>query len=348
MGRPQRAFCLRGTRRDEQAIRSEILSFHLSMSEDYYATLGVKRGASADEIRKAYRELARKYHPDLNRDDAQAQQRFKDVQKAFDVLNDAKKREMYDRYGSDFEAFAGAQAGPRHGRRANQTGGQSFEFNMDDLEDMLGGRGGPSGRGFADIFKQFQQPGARRQQAAQRGQDIEHELTVPFATSVNGGHAQISVRRSGSKVESLDVKIPAGIDDGKKIRLRGQGEPGQGDAPAGDILITIRVSPHPSFQRRGMHLDVKVPVTLAEALSGGKIDLPTPSGTISLSVPPCSSSGKKLRIKGHGVHRPDGSRGDLFAELQIVLPGDLSPSDADDMAQIADKYPSNPRADLQW
>ncbi len=319
------------------------------MANDYYETLGIARGASADDIRKAYRQLARKYHPDLNPDDPKAKEKFQQVQTAFDVLNDPKKREMYDRYGSAFEHTGGGAGGggPRAwpGGGATGAGGQGFEVN---LEDLFGGEGGG---GFADLFKHFGGRGrgtGRRPAAPARGADLEHELTVPFASAVVGGEAQIAVRRSEGAVETIRVKIPAGIEDGKKIRLRGQGEAGPQGGPAGDIIIKVHVAPHPHFRRTGKRLDVTAPITLAEALRGAKIDLPTPHGTITLTVPPGSSSGRKLRVKGQGVKAGDGPPGDLFAELQIVLPPGMSNDDRDQLAAIAAKYPDNPRADLSW
>jgi DnaJ-class molecular chaperone len=171
---------------------------------------------------------------------------------------------------------------------------------------------------------------------------------VPFATAVLGGEAALSIRRGTGDVETIRVKIPAGIDDGKRIRLRGQGEPGIGDAPAGDILLTIRVSPHPYFRRTGNRLDVRVPVTLAEAALGAKIDVPTPQGTISLTVPPNTSSGQRLRIKGHGVRPASQPPGDLFAEIQIVLPERLSSEERRQLAEISNHYPQSPRAELRW
>ncbi len=319
------------------------------MADDYYATLGVSRGASADEIRKAYRKLARKHHPDLNPDDPKAKAKFQEVQKAFDVLNDPKKREMFDRYGSAYESMGAGGPGPRPwpgGAGGPGAGGQPFEV---DLEGLFGGGGGG---GFADLFRQFGQRGkagaSRREAAPARGADLEHELTVPFATAVLGGEAQIGVRRGDGRTETLQVKIPAGIDDGKKIRLRGQGEPGPSGGPAGDILIRVVVAPHPHFRRDGKNLQVDVPITLAEALRGAKIDVPTPHGTITVTVPPGASSGKKLRVKGHGVKPSSGPPGDLFAELEIVLPKTLSEDDRDALTRIAEKYADNPRAHLHW
>lgn len=311
------------------------------MADDYYATLGVSRGASSEEIQKAYRQLARKYHPDLNPDDATAKKKFQEVQNAFEVLNDPKKREMYDRYGSAYESVgAGPGGGPAPW--AQTGGGPSFDVN---LEDLFGGGGG-----FADLFKNLGQRGKRqsRRAAPSRGTDIEYELTVSFNTAVLGGQAQIGVQRPDGRVETLEVKIPAGIEDGKKIRLRGQGNPSLDGGPAGDLLIRVKASPHPVFRRQGKRLDVKVPITLAEAISGAKVDVPTPHGTLALKVPPGSSSGSKLRLKGQGVKPTKGEPGDLFAELQIVLPKQLSEADARQISELAGKYSDNPRSELRW
>ncbi|HYO26420.1 MAG TPA: J domain-containing protein [Lacipirellulaceae bacterium] len=321
------------------------------MADDYYATLGVARGASADDISKAYRQLARKYHPDLNPDDPSAKAKFQQVQTAFDVLNDPKKREMYDRYGAAYEQ-AGSRPGGARGWPGAAAGGgpEGFEVNFEDLfGGAAAGAAGPGG--FADLFKQFGQRGrgaGRRTAAAARGADLEHELSVPFATAVLGGEAQIAVRRPGGAVETIRVKIPAGIDDGKKIRLRGQGEPGSQGGAAGDIIIKVRVATHPHFRRTGKRLDVTVPITLAEALAGGRIDVPTPHGTITLTVPSGFTGGARLRVKGHGVKGGEGPAGDLFAELQIVLPKGLTPDDRQALGDIAAKYTDQPRAGLAW
>ncbi len=311
------------------------------MAEDYYTTLDVSRTASPEEIQSAYRKLARKYHPDLNPDDKRAKEKFQDVQNAFEVLNDSKKREMYDRYGSAYESVG--PGGPGAQPWADTDGGPSVDINFEDLF------GGQTGGGFSDIFKQFSQRGKRQHRAAPaRGANIEHELTVPFTTAVLGGEAQVAVRRGGDTTETLQVKIPSGIEDGKKIRLRGQGNPSPNGGPAGDILIKVHTAPHPHFRRLGKRLDVRIPITLAEALEGTKIDVPTPHGTIALTVPPGSSSGSKLRVKGQGVKSASGTPGDLFAELQIVLPKTLDDEDRQQLQAILKKYPENPRADLRW
>ena len=319
------------------------------MSEDYYKILGVGRGVTETEIQKAYRDLARKFHPDLNPDDKSAKEKFQKVQTAFDVLNNPKKRKMYDQFGSGFESIG--QGGPQAGTSTwTGPGGAEFDFGDVDLSDLFGGRGEAEmgGGGFADIFKQFRRGAQRRQQTPAGGADIAHELTVPFATAVTGGQAQISVQRTSGKVDTIQVKIPAGIDNGKKIRLRGQGEPGPRGKPAGDILLTVHVSPHPYFRRRGKQLEVTLPVTLVEAALGAKVDVPTPTGTIALQIPPGTSSGAKLRIKGHGVTPPNKTPGDLVAVIQIVLPDRLDAEDREALEKLEKKHPQKPRSDLKW
>ncbi len=333
------------------------------MAEDYYKTLGIRRGASQAEIQKAYRELARKYHPDLNPDDEQATQKFQEVQKAFEVLNDSEKREMYDRYGSGFESMG--KSGPRGGGPWTTGSGPEFSFEDLDLGQFFqqgfggAGQGGAGlggaglGGGFGDIFSQFRQ-GAGAQQtrkrgsARRRGADVHHELPVPFTTAINGDEVQITVQRETGKTERISVKIPPGIEDGQKIRIRGQGEKAPRRGTPGDILITIRVAPHPSFQRRGNQLSVRVPVTLAEAALGAKIDVPTPKGVVTLSVPPGTSSGTKLRVKGHGVASANGPAGDLLAEMQIVLPDELDDADRKILQELDQRHLQNPRANLSW
>jgi DnaJ-class molecular chaperone len=321
------------------------------MAEDYYKTLGVSRDASQADIQKAYRGLARKYHPDRNPDDPQAKQKFQEVQAAFDVLNDKSKRDLYDRYGSSFESM-GSGGGPSGRAQWRPEGGQGFEDF--DFSQFFGERFGGAG-GFEDIFAQAARGGAgvkgrrtRAQPQPERGADLLTELEIPLHTAVMGGEAQVGVRRASGEVDTIAVKIPVGIEDGKRIRLRGQGEPGPGGGPSGDILITIHVGRHPYFERRGDNLYVTLPMTLAEAAAGAKVDVPTPKGTVALRVPAGTSSGTKLRIKGHGVERKGQPPGDLLAEVQIQLPAGLSPEDVDEIKAIDSKYPQNPRKELRW
>ena len=318
------------------------------MDEDYYKLLGLNRNASPAEITKAYRKLARKYHPDVNPDDQAAKKKFQQIQRAYDVLNDPEKREMYDRYGSSCESVAAG--GPGGGWHAAPGQGG---FEDIDISQMFGGHGGATGfeGAFGDIFRQFgagAAAGPKRGRArATRGADLKHELEVPFQTSVLGGEARLSVRRPDGRAETITVKIPAGIEDGKTIRLRGQGDAGAQGGPSGDLLITVHASAHPHFRRRGNNLEVDLPVTVAEAALGGKVDVPTPKGTITLTVPPASSSGKRLRVKGHGVQSPDHA-GDLYAILQIVLPTSLDTEATELATRLGQKYTSAPRADLRW
>ena len=327
------------------------------MSEDYYKILGVPRNASQAEIQKAYRELARKYHPDLHPEDKDAKKKFQRLQEAFDVLNDPEKREMYDRYGSSFQTYGPGASHGTHTWRAWTSGDDSQSaggFRVEDIDfsQFFGDRFGeePLG-GFGDIFTQFARAAqkARKQPAGgRRGADIESVIEIPFTTAINGGSVQFSVLRQSGKSETIEVKIPPGIEDGKKIRLRGQGEPGPRGGTPGDILLTVRVAPHPFFQRVGNNLIVKVPVTLGEAVAGAKVDIPTPRGTVSLRIPPGTSGGKRLRIKGFGVKAKDGPAGDLLAEVQIILPEGLSEADREALRQIDQRYRSNPRAELRW
>ena len=320
------------------------------MEADFYKTLGVSREASPADIQKAYRSLARKYHPDVNPDDKAAKQKFQEIQKAYEVLNDPEKREMYDRYGSSFDSPRGGAGPGGAGRTYTYSSGGPGGFEEIDLSQLFGGGGGRGFEGaFGDFFNQMggRAAGGTRRRRPARGTDVRHELTVPFQTAIAGGEARLSIQRPNGKVESITVKIPEGIEDGKTIRLRGQGDPGP-DGTAGDLLIKILVSPHPSYRRRGNDLEVDVPVTLAEAALGAKIDVPTPLGTITLTVPPGTSSGKRLRVKGHGVHPSGGPVGDLYVELQIVLPKELDESTQKWIRDLAKKQPQTPRTDLKW
>lgn len=320
------------------------------MAQDYYKTLDVSRTASLEEIRKSYRNLARKYHPDLHPDDVGAKKKFQEVQSAFDVLNDSKQKDLYDRYGENYEAFQGGAPG---GGGRGPSPGPGTQFNFDDL---FGGGGMPSGGapggnggGFADLFRQFTGgSGGQRTAAPSKGHDVEQELTVPFSVAVKGGQAQISIQRPTGKVENITISVPAGIENGKKLRLSGLGDPSPTGDKSGDILVLIHVAAHPCYKRKGNRLDVVVPLTLAEAVDGAQVELPTPKGTITLTIPPGTSSGQKLRIKGHGIEPKGKTAGDLFAEIQIQLPKDLSEEDRKKIVEIIGDTQEFPREKLQW
>lgn len=321
------------------------------MAEDYYKTLGVARGASTDEIQKSYRKLARKYHPDLHADEddrekERAKQQFQQVQQAYDVLSDEKKRQMYDQLGPDFEQMGGG--GNPFGGGGNPfgggggRGGNPFGNSEIDLSQLFGGGGG--GGGFEQLFGGGR--GRGQQAPAAKGQNIEQSITVPFATAVLGGQHQISFDRGAGKHESLTVKIPVGIESGKKIRLKGQGR--NGPAGAGDLLVTVNVSGHPNYSRSGLNLSVTAPISLAEAALGAKIELPTPHGTISVTVPAGTSGGKSLRLKNMGIKTADRS-GDLIVHLQIAIPKEISDEDRELIEQLSYDWESGVgRQELVW
>lgn len=320
------------------------------MPDDYYEILGLARGAEPAAIQKAYRSLAKKYHPDLHPDDASAKEKFKKIQQAYDVLNDAEKRQKYDQFGPAFEHM-GAGPGPGGGG-GNWSGELPPEFSGFDFSQMFGGGGG-GGASMEDIFRQFggggraAGGGARRQRAQRRGNDLEHELEIPFKTAVLGGETHLRLRRPKGPIETLTVKIPAGIDDGQSIRLRGQGEPGPGDGPNGDLLIRVKVQPHAHFTRRGADLEVRLPITIAEAVFGAKLDVPTPHGEVTVAIPAGTSSGKKIRLRGQGVKGKSGT-GDLYVEIQIVVPKDLDAEATDLLKKLDARLQQTPRTDLRW
>lgn len=321
--------------------------------DDYYKLLGVKRDASAAELKKAYRKMAQKHHPDLaeegQKDKAKAE--FQKIQQAYDVLKDPEKRQLYDQLGPDFERMGGPGGQPFHG----PGGGGGFDFR-DLFGQQPSGAGGGGGFGFEDIFRQFAGGGSGPAggRAGTRGrsgrggptQDLQASVTVPFSVAIAGGETTVSVERGG-RIENIKVKIPAGIADGKKIRLRGQGA-GPPGMPPGDLLLTVKIADHPHFRRQGNQLLLTVPISLVEAINGAKIDVPTPKGTVTVTVPPGSSSGKKLRLRGLGVPDKD-QPGDLLLELSIVLPETLG-AEAQALAQqlAATLPPQTPRQHLRW
>ncbi|HEU0222753.1 MAG TPA: DnaJ C-terminal domain-containing protein [Paracoccaceae bacterium] len=273
------------------------------MTEDLYARLGVKRNASAEEIRKAYKKIAKESHPDLNPGDPGAEARFKEASAAYEILKDPEKRGRYDRGEIDatgaeraerrfYREYAAREGGPYHTRR----GFQDFEGLGDIFDDLFGRSAG--GRGM-------------------RGQDLRYALAVEFLEAVKGAVKRIQLPTG----ETLDVRIPEGTADGETIRLKGKGAPGLGGGPGGDALVTITVRPHRMFRREGDDIESEVPVTIDEAVLGAKIEVATIDGRVSLTVPKGSSSGQVLRLRGKGVKRRGGTgRGDHLVKLRIVLP----------------------------
>lgn len=300
---------------------------------DFYEVLGVSRSASHDEIRKAYKKLARQYHPDVKPDDPGSQQKFAEITEAYEVLGDEEKRKKYDQFGHAYRAAGGAGGNPFQGFGG---GGASF-----DLDDILGGMfgGGGGGNPFGGGRRSVQRP--------QKGQDAKAEITVPFLVAVEGGNHEITIQAGGS-TERLNIKVPAGIEDGKSIRLSGKGNPGINGGPAGDLLVTVRSAPHPWFRREGRNILVDVPMTPSEAALGAKVDVPTlTDGTVVMTVPPGTSSGARLRLRGKGAPDPKtGQRGDQMAVLKIVVPKDLSDEARALFEQLAVATDAAPRKGL--
>ncbi len=292
---------------------------------DPYATLGVQRGASEKDIKSAYRKLAKELHPDRNRDNPKAAERFSEVTKAYDLLSDKDKRARFDRGEIDADGnpampFGGGFGGFRQGASSNRAGGgggfsasdfEGFgaETDISDLFEGLFGRGGAGAAG-----TRF---GGRRQAPPQRGANVAYRLKVPFVDAATLKPQRITLG-DGS---TIDLKLPAGLESGKQMRLKGKGEPGP--AGAGDALVTIEIDPHPFFERVGDDVRLELPVTLDEAVRGAKVKVPTVDGAVMLTIAPGSSSGKVLRLKGKGFPKASGARGDQLVTLSIDLPGDL-------------------------
>lgn len=303
---------------------------------DYYQTLGVSRSASADEIKKAYRKLARENHPDMKPDDPAAAERFKQIQEAYSILGEEDKRKQYDQFGTTFPGGGpGAGPGPGGGFRYTwQTGGGEVPF---DINDILGGGGG----GFEELFGRRGSPRGPR-----KGADLQADVRVPFLTAARGGSVDVRVGHGG-RVETLGVRIPAGVNDGGVIRLAGQGEPSPRGGPPGDLLLTVHIDSHPYFRREGNDILVEVPVTPSEAALGAKVDVPTlEDGKVVVTIPPGTSSGMKLRLRGKGIaDKSTGGSGDQFVIVKIVVPRD--PGDqAKSLYQQLAKHDINPRTGL--
>ena len=274
------------------------------MAQDPYQELGVKRGANADEVRKAFRKLAKQHHPDANPGDKAAEERFKRVSGAFDLLGDPEKRRKFDAGEIDAdgrETMRGYGGGNPFGQGGNpfgQGGGHSAEFDGVDINDILG-----------EMFS-----GRGRGGFASRGGDVRARVEIDLDDAILGGKKRISF----SDGRSLDITIPAGAADGQVLRLKGQGSPGR--AGAGDALIELAIRPHPVFRREGDHLVMDLPVSLPDAVLGGKVQARTPDGPVTLSVPKGSNSGATLRLRKRGLTNARGHRGDLLAKLVINLP----------------------------
>lgn len=303
--------------------------------KDYYELLGVKKDASDDELKKAYRALAKKYHPDKNKGNKEAENKFKEISEAYAVLSDKEKRAQYDRLGReafgagganpfagfDFSEFMGNMGGGGRQRRTagGARGGRTMDFT-DIFGDLFGGGGGGFDTG------------------PQRGGDVQAETTIDFRDAVLGTTLELSL--GGDRVK---VRIPEGVSEGQTIRLRGKGSPGPGGGPAGDLHVKIKVRKHPLFDRRGDDIHIELPITVGEAIRGAEVDVPTIHGPVRARIPAGTQSGQTFRIKGKGVKKKDG-QGDHYYRVVVMVPRE---ADGGAVDAIENAYTENPRAGMK-
>jgi curved DNA-binding protein len=307
--------------------------------KDYYKILGVDRSASEKEVKKAYRKLARKYHPDVNPGDDGAEERFKEINEAHEVLSDPEKRKKYDQLGSSWRQWqraGGEPAGFDWAQWYAQPGGARVHVEYADLGDLFGGAGG-----FSDFFSAIfgglggrgeTTWGARGQPRAAHGQDYEQEVEVTLEEAFSG--TTRILQKDGRR---LEVKIPAGVETGSRVRMRGEGGEGLGGGAKGDLYLRVRVLPHRTFERKGDDLHCEVPVDLYTAVLGGEVRVPTLKGGAMLKIPPETQGGKTFRLKGQGMPRmkDSGTKGDLYAKVRVRVPEHLSDSEKELFKQLA-------------
>jgi len=340
-------------------------------TKNYYDILGVKKNASAEEIRKAFRKLARKYHPDVNPGNKSAEEKFKELSEANDVLSDPKKRKIYDQLGyySDnidpaaAEAYARAGQGRGPGFGAGGFGGypggfpggagqQEVHYDFSDFD--FGGTQGGQGGSFRDIFSGIFSGGGfgrREPQGPMPGTDVEYEVHVPFWEAIRGGTMRLNIQRPGAngmQTEPIEFRIKAGTRDGQRIRLAGRGNPGQKGGSAGDLYLIVRVDSHPVFRREGDDIHVTVPIMPWEAALGAKVEVPTIDGRSMLRIPPGTQSGQKLRLREKGVKSAtkDGAIGDEIVEVKIAAPQVPNVEAKELWHKLEKMHPENPREDL--
>ncbi|TVQ53349.1 MAG: J domain-containing protein, partial [Phycisphaerales bacterium] len=300
------------------------------------------------------------YHPDVNKD-PDASQRFSEVTEAYDVLSDAEKRKQYDRFG---HAGVGAQAagggagpGPGGGSRVHWSTGGAQGFDPGDLNDIFegifgGGGGGMGGSPFGASAREQARPGGSGFRSAagptpRAGRDISHTVTVTFMTAAFGGTENLRLTAEGGRTRDIEVRIPPGIEHGAKLRVRGQGHPGSNGGKAGDLILTVNVGKHPYFRRDGLNILLDVPITFAEAALGAELTIPLLEGTADIRIPPGTSSGRKLRLRGKGIKGADGRVGDFLTVVQIAAPEQLS-ENARRAIESLDSELQNPRDSAPW
>lgn len=292
------------------------------LDTDYYAVLGVKSDASAKEIKQAYRKLAQQYHPDRNPNDSSAETRFKQVNEAYDVLGDPEQRKEYD-HTREMGYFVGGPGGAQQYVR---------------VEDLMGSRGDSPFDLFGGLGDLFGRQSAR----PRGGEDLSAEMHLSFHDSVSGTTKKLNVNG-----QTVTVKIPKGVSDGARIRVRGKGAPGRNGGPSGDLYVTVRVTDHPIFGRSGKNLTIEVPITFIEATLGAEIDVPTLEGKVRLRIPPGTQTAKTFRVRGHGIEDAKGTKGDLLVTVAVIVPKSVTDEGRELLQQFRLKNPhDNPRSHL--
>ncbi|MDQ2912852.1 MAG: J domain-containing protein [Chloroflexota bacterium] len=310
--------------------------------KDYYKTLGVPKGASTEDIKKAYRKLARQYHPDVNKK-PDAEKKFKEINEAHEVLSDPEKRKRYDTVGPDWEQFA-------QGGRPSGAGGFQYVYTGQPGENPFGEDasgfsdffrtlfGQAANGGFAEADDVFGRARTRTRSRARQGEDVEGEVEITLPEAYKGTEHVIQISRNNGAHQAarrLTVKIPPGVKDGQRIRLAGQGNPGANGGPPGDAFLRVRVKPHRFFTRDGDDLRVDLPVAMHEAMLGGEVTVPTLKGRVSLRIPPETQNGRTIRLAGQGMPRAGGGHGDLYSTVKVVMPTKLSEKERDLAREVA-------------
>lgn len=313
--------------------------------KDPYDILGVDRKASADEIKRAYRRLAKETHPDRNPGNKAAEQRFKEVQAAYDVLGDSDRRKQYDQFGAggptpDFQNWRGEPSGSVQYETAGFESFGDLSSIFEQFFRRSGNGGGTAPRG--------RRPRGDGRQSAPAGGDIEHTIEITFEEAVRGSTREVSLQSDrGGKPERIEFRIPPGIADGQAIRLRGRGQPGAGGR--GDLLLRCRILPHPWYRRDGLDIHLDLPLTIPEAMLGARVEIPTLDGVTLLTVPPGTSSGAKLRLRGKGIRDSRSEMtGDMYAIVRIVAPRVSDKAVTSWLEEHRDAFGPDPRRELGW